>query len=330
MLVDLVTLFESLVLPLEPPGGTNLSAVPIPDSETHRLAKDANGSPCLLLRQSSDALRPAPIHLQNLSVSYNVPCNITYSAGALEQGNFTIVKCSNLDPNLFPHFLRIISPMVVALGPKPTSAAIRRAIAGLVELFRALTAPTQKSIQGIWGELFLIHNSSDPSTVAAAWHRIPQEHYDFVAGPQRLDVKTTSNRRREHYFSLAQLTPPGSSRIMIASLFVERTGGGVSLKQLFEETRSRFSNNAPLLTQFDASFYATVGSGWNDCMDESFDSELAGESLAFFDSQTIPKVHTPLPTGVSDVRFCADLSPVTPLKPSNLKSFGSLLAALVP
>lgn len=328
MAVDLFALFESLVLPLEPPAGTNLSAVPIPDSQTHRLAKDANGSPCLLLRQPRGAVRPAPIHLQNLSISYDVPCNITYSAGAQEEANFTIIKCSNSDPKLFSHFLRIISPIVVALGPSPTSAAVRRAISGLVELFRALTAPTQKSIQGIWGELFVIHNSPDPITVAAAWHRVPEEHYDFTAGPQRLDVKTSSNRRREHRFSQAQLSGPGPSRVIIASLFVERAGGGISLRRLFEQTRQLLVNDAVLLAQLDSSFYSTIGSSWNDAMDESFDWELAEESLAFFDANSVPKVETPVPPGVSDVRFCSDLSAVAPLESSDLRSFGNFLAVI--
>jgi hypothetical protein len=326
--VDLLALFESLVLPLEPPSGTNLSAIPIPDSQAHRLAKDANGSPCVLLRQPRGAARPASIHLENLSISYDVPCNITHPTGDREQGNFTIIKCSNSDPKLFPHFLRIISPIVAALGPNPTSAAVRRAILGLVELFRALTAPTQRSIQGIWGELFVIHNAGDPITVAAAWHRIPEEHYDFAAGPQRLDVKTSSNRRREHYFSHTQLSGPGPSRVIIASLFVERIGGGISLRRLFEQTRQLLADDAVLLTQFDASFYATVGSAWNDAMDESFDSELAEESLAFFDASSVPKVRTPIPPGVSDVRFCSDLSAATPLKPDDLRSFGNLLGVI--
>jgi len=218
--------------------------------------------------------------------------------------------------------------MVMALGPNPTSAAVRRAISGLVELFRALATPTQKSIQGIWGELFLIHNSTDPHSVASAWHRIPEEHYDFAAGPQRLDVKTSSTRRREHHFSLAQLTAPGPSKIVIASLFVERAGGGVSLRQLFEQTRHFLSGDAILLTQFDASFYASIGSAWSDALSESFDWELAQSSLAFFDSTSIPKVPTPVPLEVSDVRFCSDLSAITPLQSAQLRSYGSLFAAL--
>jgi hypothetical protein len=216
--------------------------------------------------------------------------------------------------------------MVVALGPTPTSAAVRRAISGLVDLFQALTAPAQKSIQGIWAELFLIRKSTDPRVVAAAWHRGAEEHFDFAAGPQRIEVKSSGNRRREHHFSLPQLTSSGPSRIVIASMFVERAGGGVSLGTLFGETRQLLLGDLSLTVQFDASFYSAIGAGWNDAMDEAFDWELAQESLAFFEAGLVPKVEG-IPPAVSDVRFRSDLSGLVPMEQSALLGLGGLLAA---
>src|SRR5258708_3908384 len=177
---DLTELFTSLVLPLAQPTGITLSAVAIPGAENHRLAKDANGSPCLLLRQQQSDSSVAPIRLQNLYVAYSAACGIVYADGRREQGIFTIIRCSNADPSLFPHFLRILSPVIATLGPTPTSAAIRRAISGLVDLFQAMTAPATKSIQGLWGELLLIRNAQNPLAVSAAWHALPNERVDFV------------------------------------------------------------------------------------------------------------------------------------------------------
>jgi hypothetical protein len=326
--VDLASLYESLVLPLEIPSGINFSAVPIPDSETHRLAKDSGGSPCLLLKQPRGTMHPTPIRLQNLFVSYDVPCTITDTVGRQEEGNFTIIRCSNTDPNLFPHFLRILSPMLITLGPTPTSAAVRRAISGLVELFQALAAPAQKSIQGIWAELFLIRTSSYPRIIAAAWHQDAEERFDFTAGPQRIEVKSSSSRRREHHFSLAQLSSPGSSRVIVASIFVERAGGGVSLGRLFDETRQLLLDDSNLGVQFDASFYGALGSGWSDAMDESFDWELAQDSLAFFGAESIPKIEGNIPPAVSDIRFRSDLSGLVSLDRTALQSLGGILAAV--
>ena len=142
-----------------------VSAVVVPDAENYRLAKDTNGSPCLLLQQPPSAAQSAPIRLQNLMVTYGVPCVISHADGQREEGTFTIIKCASTETSLFPHFLRILSPIIETLGAGPTPAAIRRAISGLVDLFQSLTIPAKKSVQGLWAELLLMRRASDPRMV---------------------------------------------------------------------------------------------------------------------------------------------------------------------
>lgn len=327
---DLAALFESLVLPRELPTGRSLSAAPIPGLEDYRLAKDTYGSPCLLLRQPASAPRPAPIRLQNLMVSYGVPCVINHAGRQGEEETFTIIKCGSADTSLFPHFLRILSPVIASLGPQPTTAAVRRAISGLVDLFQSLTMPAKKSVQGLWAELLVIQQASDPRTLIAAWHGFPYERVDFLSGRQRLEVKSSSNRLRAHHFSLVQLTPPGNSRLVVASLFVEPVGGGLSLRRLFDDVRNLVAADPALLMQFDAAFYATLGAGWSDAMEECFDQELASQSLQFFDSTDIPKIDGPISAAVSDIRFTSDMSAVLPVSSQIMRSDGGLFAAVLP
>ena len=330
MSTDLCELFEALVLPLERPAGRSLSAIAIPGAGSHRLAKDSSGSPCLLLRQSASASPTPPIRLQNLLVSYGVPCAISHPDGQQEEGNFTIIKCSSADPSLFPHFLRILSPIITMLGATPTAAAVRRAISGLVDLFQALATPAKKSVQGLWAELLVIRSASDPLALVAAWHGLPVERVDFLGGRQRIEVKSSSNRRRVHYFSLVQLTPPANTRLAVASLFVEPVGGGLSLGRLSDEIHAILESDPALVAQFDAIFYASLGASWSDAMEECFDLELASGSLQFFDSTLVPKPDGPIPTTVNDVRFTSDMSGVSPLASDALISAGGLFAAVVP
>lgn len=327
MSTDLCELFDSLVLPLERPAGRSLSAVAIPGAGSHRLAKDSSGSPCLLLRQLPSASPAPPIRLQNLLVSYGVPCVISHPDGQQEDGNFTILKCSSADPSLFPHFLQILSPIVTTLGATPTAAAVRRAISGLVDLFRALTTPATKSVQGLWAELLVIRDASHPAMLAAAWHGVPTERTDFLSGRDRIEVKSSSNRHRLHHFSLVQLTPPASTRLIVASLFVEPVGGGLSLHRLSDDVRGILAQDPRLLTQFDTVFYTTLGANWSDAMDECFDLQLAKDSLQFFDAADIPKIDGPIPATVSDVRFTSDISAAPPMSAETLMSAGGLLAA---
>jgi len=327
---DLCELFESLVLPLERPAGKSLSAVALPDTGGHRLAKDSSGSPCLLLRQPSSTALPPPIRLQNLLVSYGVPCVITHPDGQQEEGNFTIIKCSDADPLLFPHFLRILSPFITTLGATPTAAAVRRVISGLVDLFQALTTPAKKSVQGLWAELLVIRDATDPFALVAAWHGLPVERIDFLSARDRIEVKSSSNRRRMHHFSLVQLTPPANTRLIIASLFVESVGGGLSLRGLSDDIRAILASAPVLLTQFDAVFYATVGANWSDAMEECFDAELASGSLQFFDSAHVSKIDGSIPSTVSDVRFVSDMSAAPILTSEAMRAAGGLFAAAVP
>jgi hypothetical protein len=204
---------------------------------------------------------------------------------------------------------------------------VSQAISGLVDLFQSLTTPAKKSVQGLWAELFLIRYASNPSEVVRAWHSAPGEHIDFVSGRQRIEVKSSSTRARIHHFSLVQLTPPMQARLLVASLFVESIGGGVSLRQITEEIRAMLSEDTASLARFDAVFYATLGASWMEAMEERFDSELALESLQFFDSLDVPKIDGPISKSVGDVRFTSDLSDVPTIDSGALRAVGGLFAA---
>jgi hypothetical protein len=247
---------------------------------------------------------------------------------ALRGYSCRVPKCSNADPSLFPHFLRILSPIITTLGTTPTPAAVRKAITGLVDLFQALTAPARKSVQGLWAELLLIRRAADPVSLASAWHGTPAERTDFMRGRERIEVKSSNSRQRVHHFSLAQLVPPAGARLIVASLFVEPVGGGLSLRQLFDDIRSLLAGEPALLTQFDVVFYATLGANWSDAMDECFDLELATDSLRFYDSRDVPKIDSPIPAAVADVRFTSDLSSVSVLDEETIRSAGGLFATL--
>jgi hypothetical protein len=255
---------------------------------------------------------------------------VTEPGGKQQQDTFTIVRCSASNPSLFPHFLKIISPIVMALGPSPAPAAVGKAISGLVALFQAISAPAKKTVQGIWAELLLIRLSSDPHAMATAWHRDPVEHFDFAAGPQRIEVKSNSSRKREHFFSLEQLIPPAGARIVVASIFVERVGGGVSVGKVFEDTRALLLDDPHLMNRYDTVFYSSLGSGWADAMDESFDWELATQSIAYYPAELIPRPENPTPHTVFDVRFRSDLGSVASFESRELQRLGGLMTAALP
>ena len=324
---DIYSTFIDLPTPLAARGGECFSAAPV-SGAVHRIAKDPKGSPALLISTAPGHNRNARIRLEHLDVQHSVRCRITTESRDTEEGIFTVVRCHDADEELARYFLRAIDPVLRILGPTPSASAVSRVISGLVELFRALVQPPVKSVSGLWAELLLIRTSGEPPALLAAWHISPDDKYDFNAGSQRIEVKSSSQRERAHYFSLEQLTPPTGCGLVIASLFVERAGAGTSLGELIDEIRVLVSARPELETRLDRVVASTLGSALRSSLSERFDRELAVESLQFYDQEVVPTIQIPLPWGVSEVHFKADLGQATPFTRQSLKTSGGLFGAI--
>jgi hypothetical protein len=74
----------------------------------------------------------------------------------------------------------------------------------------------------------------------------------------------------------------------------------------------------------------TLGVGWRHAAGMRFDIEIASSSLSYYLSTSIPCIPGPLPLGVSQVRFQADLSFSKPTVLDKSIVRGNLFEALPP
>jgi hypothetical protein len=265
--------------------------------------------------------------LEHLTVQHDVICRVLRPAHGAEDAVFTVIRCAGGDASLGAYFLEIGEAVVRLLGPSPSRDAVMRVVQSLVELFRAMAQPPRKLAQGLWGELFLIARARSPETLLAAWHTSPEDRYDFSAGSERIEVKTAAGGRREHHFTLEQLNPPRGTTLLVASMFVERAGGGTRLQDLVERCRALVNARPDLVLRLERIVVQTLGSAWPSTLKESFDLERAEESLQFFEPRAIPSVSRDVPAGVSEVRFRSDLTGRPSVSLSSYREVGSLLAA---
>jgi hypothetical protein len=200
----------------------------------------------------------------------------------------------------------------------------------LIALFRAITEPSKKSVRGIWAELFLINQSSNPELLVRSWRAAPDDQFDFSYGGQRIEVKSSAGRRRVHHFSHEQLHPPQGAQVIVVSLFVERAGAGTSVGELTQSVRDLVAGDAALISHVDQVVFETLGQAWNNALSERFDSQLASQSLSAFSADLIPRFPRELPTGLTDVHFQADLTGIASLEQEMLHSAGGLFAAINP
>jgi len=322
---DLLTIFQSLQKPDLSSDVRSFSATVI-EGSPHHLAKDSQGCAVLLLTTSNSIVDPA-IRLEHLSVEHRVRCRVT-SHNISKEGTFTVVACRKPDEDLVRYFLRIIDPVIRELGPAPSAAQITGAITHLVELFRALTLPPTNSLSGLWAELFLIRVAKDPVVLMHAWHNLPEEKYDFSANDQRIEVKSDSQRSRVHHFALEQLSPPSGCKAVVVSVFVSKIAGGISLQDLVDELRTVLALEPKLLEKLDLVVARTLGDTVGKISEPKYDREFAVDSLRVFEVERVPRIVPPLPHGISEVHFKADLTNITPMTRKALSGRGSLLSAL--
>lgn len=316
-MLNLIKLFQSFDSITTTNDEDRFTVSPIPGYKPHRLGKDAHGKPLLLIStlnvRSQSQL--SPIVLEHLRVQYNLNCRVSRPDGTFEEGVFTLVHCTEADATLQDYFLKVMSTIVISLGDQPNQSDVAHAMNQLIELFRAMTKVPQKSVQGLWAELFLIAQARQPDILVEAWHIVPEDRYDFAMGNQRIEMKSFSGNIRLHHFSLEQLHPPEGIRALIASVLVESSQAGISIGDLREKIQIRLSNNLDALLHIDRVIALTLGDTWQQASDACFDERLAEESLAFYETSAIPSVNPNLPSGVSGVHFRSDLteSPTTDL-----------------
>jgi len=327
----LAELFERLPVPIPGRDRPTFSTLLLGEGP-HRLGKDIHGAPALLVATDAAAggVPPAPIELEHVRVMYDVQCLLWHWSESFGEALFTLVQCLTSDRTLCGYFLSVIEGVVPLLGPRPSDQSVHEVVRSIAELFRALTLPAKKSVQGLWAELFMITESSDPCSTADAWHATPSDAYDFSAADQRIETKSSGNRERRHHFTLEQLHPPHNTQVLVASLFVERAGAGTSLKELLDRLRVQISREPELLLRIEQLVAVSLGISWQNALDQRFDIELARESLRFFDARRVPSVDPQLPKGVSDVRFVSDLKDTSQLALKTLLDTPGLFRNIVP
>ena len=309
-MLNLIELFQSIKSVAASDSENQFAAVPIQDNKPHRLGKDAQGRPLLLISifNVRSQSQYTPVVLEHLRVQYNLNCRISRPDGTFEEGIFTVVRCTGEDVTLQNYFLKVMSTVVIFLGDQPTQSDIAHAMNQLIELFRAMAKVPRKSVQGLWAELFLISQARQPDTLVDAWHTVVEDRYDFAMDDQRIEVKSFSGDIRLHHFSLEQLHPSEGIKALVASVSVKSSQAGVSISDLREKIQTRLGSDLDPLLHIDRVIALTLGDAWQQASDARFDERLAEESLAFYETSGIPSVNPNLPSGVSGVHFRSDLT----------------------
>lgn len=287
------------------------------DELPHKLGVSQERFPMFFVRTNSSASSVQNIVREILSVEYNVSCKLIDDNGNAQDDNFCIITLRSLDTPLQSYFIEIFTMMLHKLPPIPSNRELSVEVENLIAIFDALTNPPKKKIQGLWAELLVIEQSTQPETLINAWHSVPSAKYDFTLGRDKIEVKSTSSEERIHKFSLDQLNPSQNSRLLIASTVVRESGpadDGLSVKDLYDKIRERVSAVDSQIRLFTI-IAETVGTDLAKLENVFYDYTSAVDFLEFYDYHDIPSIPKDIvPSLVTEVKFASNLNGLTDVR----------------
>jgi hypothetical protein len=265
------------------------------------------------LLNAEDSSIKAPIRLAAVEVNFAIPCHIAVTGGGERTETLTVIVCTVSDRIIQDYFAHVCETIVRIVGASPSLQEVIEAVRRLVDLFQKLSSPARRSVIGLFGELYAIYSATSPATAVDAWRSTIDDRFDFSIDNVRLEVKASSTRHRTHNFSLEQCTPPPGTVGVLISLFVEASGGGLSVFELVERIERQLDGDVDLILKLQETVAEGLGASAPTALSMRFDEDLASSSLQVYDLEAIPVIGGDVPSEVSQVRFRSDISrtPVT-------------------
>lgn len=274
----------------------------------HLLVRGARGEPTLLLATETRLTPRADVRLKHVSVQFDRKFEIAHGeSGVAEVGSFCKFTCEPSDTHLHQYFVELMAATAGShagtLSPNETDEVVDV----LLELFRKLSLPAERSVTGLWGELLLIYLAASPEDFLDAWHLRATDGFDFAFSDKRIEVKTTERASREHDFSLKQVRSERSTDI-VASVALARSSSGLSTMDLARLIAERVDLERQ--GKLWRLVVETLGDDADAASEQRFDLKAASEAVVFVRATEVPApvVSEQAAPFVTNVRFCSNIN----------------------
>lgn len=298
----------------------------IPNRVDHKIGVSKDGLPFFFIATKDTSKNAMDINLKLIQVAFQKNCELITKEGDKSDGVYTIVSLKSDSEDIVKYFVNTVHYLINQLALNPSFAQIKAELNNLVNLFRSLSKPAKKTIQGLWTELLFIDQSIDTEYVIKSWHQGKNDRYDFNDGIDKVEIKSTSKNDRIHRFSLSQLQKIEDTLVIIGSTFAVETGKGKSANDLIESINKKISHPG-LMLKIHNTVAETMGDNFQHIFDIYFDYNYAINSILYFNIRDIPKISSEaVPNQITNVKFDCNLSNIDSINKKHITS--QLLKAL--
>lgn len=304
-----------------PKNSDSFAIASLPTIKNHKLGVSQNGQPMFFIKcDDNTKTKSLDINLEFISVLYKRQCQLINKQGKIEEDIYTVISFKSDSDYLQEYFLKIVFVLIKNISEKPLLKDLKIEIEKLINLFTKFSKPALKTIQGLWAELLIIEQSNNPDYLIQSWHCSTTDKYDFNNGIDKIEVKSTVKSRRIHNFSLEQLTPNLSSKLIVASIFTIETGTGTTIFDLVESIENKIKDKN-LGFRVNEMVAVTLGKDFEKSFDIFFDYQFAVDTIQYYNSFDIPTINRMnIPLNITNIRFDCDLTDVKTATKTRAKS----------
>lgn len=284
---------------------TEFEALRLSGNRSDYLAKGQDESPVFLLQDAKTGQYHPSLQLRYLAAEFQLTCRLHIDGEEIEEV-FALVSCTAEEQELHELFIRSFDAARSQLTEGAHTEEIKRTVQNLASLFRAFSRPSQRSITGLWAELFTITRSGDVLETMKMWRADAFDRFDFSTPDRVVEIKATIGQLRSHEFSLEQLSVPANGTGFIVSILLQSVSGGTSVLELILTIETSIDAEPRMREKLWANVISGLGSDFSASMDRRFDTSYADRNLTIFLMDDIPKPSTRNDPRVTAIRFLAD------------------------
>ena len=271
----------------------------------HRLGKNYREYPSILFKtKKSDKIINNYLG-KNLKLRFNIPCTIHQKKRKIDE-NLTILTCISKDDQIKKIFLEVCETTFANVPSNPTTTEIKNITESIIDLFKNIPK-VRPGILGLWGEFFLIVSSKNIKKCLDAWHKHPEDKYDFYDNNEALEVKCTTKTDRKHEFGHDQLISNLEDHYVASVMTRENFSNGLSVVDLYNKILKEKLDDG-LKDKLKKIYYKIVGVTPEEKLEEfKYDYNFAKRNLLYFKVSELSKIENTNPA-ISNISYTVDLS----------------------
>lgn len=284
----------------------------IPGYDRHKVGIDSNGWLCILVstRDVGTELIPS-FRYQYFEMLFGINCHYVSASKEMYRmepdETFTILILKSGQRDLQVYFLSICQEILGALGDFPSASAVSVEVSKVISIFQNLSLTPFRTLEGLFGELVLINEATDPEYFIRAWHINSNDLFDFNNGYEFIEVKSTLSRYRKHRFSQDQLQRNYNRPVFLVSILLAKVDIGLTVFDVLHKIKERVTDKK-LVHKLDKIFFSIAGRGAVDDEAVRFDYSLSVETMKVYNIVDIPRISsTAISSEITDIKYTVNL-----------------------